>query len=358
MALSAYYMSPEGALVCDLGKEQIKDIIVKKEGLLWVDIEKPYDNDRELLEQDFSFHHLAVEDCLYPDMHPPKIDDFDEYLFMIFHGIDHQTESDVVETAEIALFLGPCYVVSVHHVPLYSLQAVKASVDESGRWMMKVADFLAHAIIDALIDNVLPTIDLMSDVADLIEDAAVRKPVPDTIDSILKLKRSALRIHRIIAPQREILNRLSRGEFSLIKEEAEIFYRDIYDHLIRIEDLNQTVRDMSDNALSTYLSSVANKQNDSMRMLAVVATIFMPLTLLAGIYGMNFEYMPELKWHWAYFCVLGIVVTVISVMVWRFWANKWIMWGRGKVTEKMHMFSVTPDKLTWHIDHIVKRPRQ
>lgn len=357
MAFNAYYMSPEGALGCDLSKEQVKDVIGKKQGLLWVDIDEPSDNDRELLEQYFGFHHLAVEDCVCPDTHPPKIDDFDEYLFLIFHGIDHQTESDVVETAGLALFLGPFYVVSVHHLPLHSLQAVKAHVDQSGRWMMKGADFLAHAIIDALIDNILPTIDQMSDVADYVEDAAIRNPVPDTIDSILKLKRSALRIHRVMAPQREILNRLSRGEFPLIKEEAEIFYRDIYDHLIRIEDLNQTIRDMSDNALSTYLSSVANKQNDSMKMLTVVATIFMPLTLLAGIYGMNFEYMPELKWHWAYFCVLGIIVLAIIVMIWRFWARKWITWGRGKVTEKMHMFSVTPDKLTWHINHSVKKTR-
>jgi magnesium transporter len=170
------------------------------------------------------------------------------------------------------------------------------------------------------------------------------------------LKRSVLRIHRVIAPQREILNRLSRGEFSLINEEAEIFYRDIYDHLIRIEDLNQTIRDMTDNALSTYLSSVANKQNDSMKMLTIVATIFMPLTLLAGIYGMNFEYMPELKWHWAYFCIWGVILVAIAGMIGWFWARKWITWGR-KVTGKMHMFTVSPDKLTWH-SRTIKRPKE
>jgi magnesium transporter len=276
---------------------------------------------------------------------------------MILHGINHQAKSDVVETTELELFLGQYYVVTVHDLTLNSLQAVKAHVDESGRWMLKGADFLAHAIIDALIDNILPTIDQMGDIADYVEDAAIRRPVPDTIDSILKLKRSVLRIHRVIAPQREILNRLSRGEFSLINEEAEIYYRDIYDHLIRIEDLNQTIRDMTDNALSTYLSSVANKQNDSMKMLTIVATIFMPLTLLAGIYGMNFEYMPELKWHWAYFCVLGVIVVAIISMVLWFWARKWINWGR-KVTEKMHMFTVSPDKLTWHINHMTKRPKE
>ncbi len=356
MAMTAFYFSQDNVLNRSLTREQIKEIIEKKQGLLWVDIENPSDSDRELLEQDFSFHHLAVEDCISPDMHPPKIDDFNKYLFMILHGINHQSESDVVETTELELFLGSYYVVTVHDIQLHSVKAIEAHVDESGRWMTKGADFLAHAIIDALIDNILPTIDKMSDIADYVEDAAVRRPVPDTIDSILKLKRSVLRIHRVIAPQREILNRLSRGEFSLINEEAEIFYRDIYDHLIRIEDLNQTIRDMTDNALSTYLSSVANKQNDSMKMLTIVATIFMPLTLLAGIYGMNFEYMPELKWHWAYFCVWGVILVAIAGMIGWFWARKWITWGR-KVTEKMHMFTVSPDKLTWH-SRTIKRPKE
>ena len=351
-------MSPDNILSCDVAKDQLIDIYGKKQGLLWVDIEDPSDEDKILLEQGFGFHHLAVEDCISPDMHPPKIDDFEDHLFLIVHGINYQTESDIVKTSELALFIGNYYVVSIHQLPFYSIQTVQAHIDESGRWMMKGADFLAHSLIDALIDNIMPTISRMNTVADELEEAAIRIPVPTTMEDILKLKRSTLHIHRVMAPQREIVNRLSRGEFPLIKEETEIFYKDIYDHLMLIEDLNQTIRDMSDNALSIYLSAVANKQNDTMKVLAVVTTIFLPLTLLTGIYGMNFNYMPELQWRWAYFYVLGFILLVVIVVIYRFWASKWFMWGRGRMRASVRPFTVAPEKLTWHISHIVKRSRQ
>jgi magnesium transporter len=139
-----------------------------------------------------------------------------------------------------------------------------------------------------------------------------------------------MRVHRIMAPQREVLNRLSRGDFPQIGPDARIFFRDVYDHIVRLEELNQSTLDRADNALSTYLSAVANRQNETMRVLAVVATIFMPLTLLAGIYGMNFHYMPELAWRWGYFAVLGIIGFVILVMIVRFWAAGWFSWGRKR----------------------------
>lgn len=220
--------------------------------------------------------------------------------------------------------------------------------------MRKGADFLAHSIIDALIDNMLPTIDRMSDVADEIEEEVIRHPQQPTLEAILKLKRSTLRIHRVISPQREVLNRLSRGDFEIISGKAQIFYRDVYDHIVRIEDLNQTLRDRSDNALSTHLSSIANKQNEVMKLLSIVAAIFLPLTLLAGIYGMNFENMPELGWEWGYFAVLGFMGTVIAVLVWWFWARGWIARERRRVS-RFRLFEVDPEKLIGHIGHATKR---
>ncbi|MEJ2738950.1 MAG: magnesium/cobalt transporter CorA [Dehalococcoidia bacterium] len=356
MAVKAYYMSPDNTLSSDLKKEQLVSIFMKKQGLLWIDINNPSEEDRILLEQDMGFHHLAVEDCISPDTHPPKIDDYEDYIFLILHGINYQTDSEIVETAELALFIGGHYVISIHQYPFYSIQTVQAHVDESGRWMMKGADFLAHSLMDSLIDNMLPTIYRMSAVADELEEAAIRNPVQTTMENILKLKRSTLHIHRVIVPQREIVNRLSRGEFTLIKEEAEPFYRDIYDHLVQIEDLNRIIRDLSDNALSIYLSAVANRQNDTMKVLAMVTTIFLPLTLLTGIDGMNFKYMPELQWHWAYFCVLGVILFVMIVVAYRFWASKWFMWGRGKMKTRVRPFFVTPEKLTWNISKHKKTP--
>jgi magnesium transporter len=354
MPFKGYYLSPEGDLKCDLTAKELKAAFESGQGLLWVDIAETTEEDGRFLENTFNFHRLAVEDCVSPLIHSPKIDDFGDYLFLIVHGINHAVESEIVETAELEIFLGHHFVVSNHSSPLYSVEAVKRQAEDDGRPMRRGADFLAHALVDTLIDNIMPTIDKMSDIAEEIEEEVIRSPHQTTLEAILKLKRSTLRIHRVMAPQREILNRLSRGEFPLIKEEARIFYRDIYDHLVRIEDLNQTIRDRADNALSTYLSSVANRQNETMRVLSIVATIFLPLTLVAGIYGMNFEYMPELGWRWGYFAVLGLIGAVIVVAIWWFWARNWITWGRRRII-RIRPFAVEPKKLIGYIEHLAKR---
>lgn len=328
MAFKAYYLTADGELRHNLSEEELKSAFESKKGLLWVNLDSATEEDGKFLERNFHFHHLAIEDCVGAQIHSPKIDDLGNYLFIIVHGISPLTETDVVETAELAIFLGTSFVVSIHRSPLCCVVDIMRLVEDDGRLMKRGADFLAHSLMDMLIDNVLPAIDRMSELSEEIEEETIREPKQAVLESILKLKRSTLRIHRVIAPQREIMNRLSRGEFPIIKEEARIFYRDIYDHLIRIEDLIQNIRDGAANALDTYMSSVANRQNETMRVLSMVATIFMPLTLIAGIYGMNFDYMPELRWSWGYFAVLGLMMAVIiSALVW-FWARKWINVGR------------------------------
>jgi magnesium transporter len=356
MPFKAYYLSPEGDFKRDLTAKETKAAFESKQGLLWVDIDETTEEDGKFLEQTFNFHPLAIEDCVSPLIHPPKIDDFGDYLFLIAHGINYAAESEIVEIAELEIFLGRHFVVSNHSVPLYSVEAARRGVEDDGRLLKRGADFLAHALVDALIDNVMPTIDKMTEIAEEIEEEVIRNPQQPTLEAILKLKRSTLRIHRVMAPQREILNRLSRGEFPLIKKEAQIFYRDIYDHLVRIEDLNQIIRDRADNALATYLSSVANRQNETMKVLSMVATIFLPLTLVAGIYGMNFEHMPELSWEWGYFAVLGLIGAVIAVAIWWFWARNWITWGRRRITW-IRPFAVEPKKLVGYIERLAKRPK-
>jgi len=246
------------------------------------------------------------------DIHPPKIDDFDDYLFIIVHGINYHIESDVVETTELALFLGKNYVVTSHNVPMRSVSSMLDRIRKDGRLMRKGADFLAHDIIDALVDNIMPTINGMDEKNDQLEDEALHEPKRETLMSIMQLKRSILALTRVILPQREIVNRLSRGEYALISERAQIYYRNIYDHLVRIEMLTLGLRDMTESVLNTYLSSVSNRMNEVMKVLTLIATIFIPLTFVAGIYGMNFANMPELGWRYGYFGIL-IVMAVIGI---------------------------------------------
>ncbi|MCJ7605063.1 MAG: magnesium/cobalt transporter CorA [Dehalococcoidales bacterium] len=354
MPFKSFYLAPDGSLKRDLSEAEIARAFESEQGLLWVDVPEINEDDGLALERIFKFHSLAVADCVSTQIHPPKIDRFDNCIFAIVHGINHQIESDIVETAEIAMFLGGHFLVTAHTPLLYSVAAIQKEIDDTGHTMKRGADFLAYSVVDTLVDNVLPTIDLMNDVADEIEEAVIHLRDQNILDGILKLKRSAMRVHRIMAPQREVMNRLSRGEFSQIHPEAQIFYRDIYDHVVRIEDLNQNTLDRADNALATYLSSVANRQNETMRVLSIVATIFMPLTLLAGIYGMNFEYMPELGWRWGYFVVLGVIILVILVLMWRFWASGWFNWGRKRMAW-VRPFVVEADKLRGYLTPNLKR---
>jgi magnesium transporter len=353
MPFSTYFMDAERNVSKDLDREEIRRTFESQQGLLWVDITDPTEDDGQLLEQVFDFHRLAVHDCVSRELHSPKIDDLNTYLFIVVHGVNNMSESNLVETTELALFLGKHFVVTSHNVPLYSVQGIRQAVEEDGRPMKRGADFLAHALIDALIDNVIPTVDAMAERAEEIEEEILQKPVQSTLEHIMQLKRSALRLRRVMTPQRELMNRLSRHEFSLISQEAHMFYADIHDHIVRIEDLSQSLVDRADNSLATYLSSVANRQNETMKLLAIMATIFMPLTLLAGIYGMNFEHMPELSWSWSYYAVVGIIATGIIVAFWVLWARKWLPFVPRKAMP-VRPFSVERERLVGYMGHVKK----
>jgi len=312
MIQCAFYLAPDGKLLDQLSTEQITSFLATGEGLLWVDIEDMTSEDAEILSNVFHFHPLAVEDCVSRSIHPPKIDDFEGYLFIIVHGINYYVESDVVETTELNLFVGKNYVVTNHDVPMRSVTSMLERIRKDGRPMRRGVDFLAHDFIDALVDNIVPTIDEMNNKSATVEAEALQEPKRETLASIMQLKRSILALERVMAPQRGILDRLSRGEYSLIGEQARIYYRNIYDHLLRIEMLNYNLRDIVDSTLSTYLSSVSNRMNEVMKVLTLIATIFIPLTFIAGIYGMNFANMPELQWRYGYFIIL-IVMAVIGI---------------------------------------------
>lgn len=353
MSFTAYYLAPDGVLHRNLSEEQIKTSYNSGKGLLWIDTLDMKNEDGQFLENLFKFHQLAIEDCINSTMHSPKVDDFGDYLFLIVHGINYSVESNVVETAELAIFLGKNYVVSSHSYPLLSIESVKELVERDGRPMRRGADLLAYSIVDALVDNVLPTIDKMMEVTEDIEEEVIRQPQKSTLEAILKLKRSTVHLHRVMAPQREVLNRMSRGDFTLIGSGARIFYRDIYDHIVRVEDLNQTVRDMTDNALATHMSSIANKQNEVMKVLSIVAAIFLPLSLITGVFGMNFVNMPQLNLYWGYYAVIGFIGLTILIIIGVFWARGWINWGR-QPTSLIKPFKVDKDKLLGHTKHSKK----
>jgi len=323
MPVTTDYLDDSGAGRTGLSTDEMAAGFRRGKGLLWVDISETTEEDSRLLSDSFGFHRLAVEDCLESGIHSPKIDNYGEYLFCIFHGVNYAAESDIVETAELELFLGATYVVSNHNFPLLSVDEVRRQVEVTGYPMKRGPDFLAYSLIDALVDNVLPAIDRMSELTQDVEEQALGSPRPQIPETILRLKRSSRSIHRTMAPQRDLVNRLSRGEYAIVRPDSYIYFRDIYDHLVRIEDLNSSVHEGADNALSIYLTAVANRQNETMRVLAIAGAIFLPLTLLAGIYGMNFDNMPELHWRYGYFGVLAFMGAVIAAALVVFWRRQW-----------------------------------
>lgn len=351
MPYEAYYASPDGTLRTGLNLEEISAAHSSGAGVLWVDVNDPNEDDARLLAEVFKFHHLAIEDCTSRRIHSPKIDDYGTYLFMVMHGIDHNGESQVVETAELGIFLGPQWVVSNHVRHLYSIDLIREQVVSGARSLLRGPDFVAHAMIDTLVDNVMPTIERMGEIAEDVEDDVIERPGKESLDTLMRLRRSAMKIHRVMAPQRETLNRLSRQEFNLIRPETSIFFRDIYDHAALIEDLNQIVLDRADYAISTYHSSIGNRQNETMKLLSIVATIILPLTLVTGIYGMNFENMPELEWEWGYFAVLGLLGAMVFGAVYMLWARRWIGWGRVR-KPAAKLFSVEPARMMAHINQL------
>ena len=352
MPFTAYYIDSRGEITKGLSEKEVRQAFESKEGLLWVDIEGTTEEDGQFLERIFHFHNLAIHDCVSRGVHRSKVEDFGDYLFIIVHGINHLAESETLETTELDLFLGAHLVVSNHNLPMFSIEAVKHAVEEyDGRPMKRGADFLAHAIIDALIHNIRPVIDVMFGVMDEVEEEVLRRPQQATLETIMKLKRSTIRLHRAVAPQSEVMNWISRGDFPVISKDAQMFYRDLSADTLRIEELNESIQGRADNALATYMSSVANRQNETMKLLAIVATIFMPLTLLAGIYGMNFEHMPELEWSWSYFAVVGFIFFVISVSVWILWLQKWIPFRQQRKALSRPL-TVERDRLVNYVGHI------
>lgn len=358
MPFNSFYVGSDGELRAGLDEEDLRELMPLGSGLLWVDFYEPTEDDAHVMLDVLGFHPVSVEVCLDATSRGPKIEDFDDYVFLVTHGINHALESELVETAELDMFIGHNFVVSCHYYPLYSVDAVEQRIRGDRRIMRRGAAHLAHALLDALVENINPTIDRMRDVADAVEEESIRRPRQETLEHILRLKRSSLRIHRAIAPERDVLLRLFSGEFPVIRSE-ERFYTNLHDHVSRIAESNQIIRERADNALATYLSSMSIRQNEVMKVLAIVAVVFLPLTLIAGIYGMNFAYMPELGWRYGYFAVLALMVVVAAGALWLFWARRWITVGRVRELPR-RPFAVAKDRLVGYsgqIHRVVARGR-
>jgi magnesium transporter len=323
--IKSIYYSVQGVLVKDLSPEEMRNVLSEKKGLMWVHLDFPDEQELlSILRDTFHFHPLSIEDCQSTGYQTPKVDDFDDYLFIVAHALQPGPHFDRLETNELNCFIGENYLVTSCLTPkMEPVNKIWQRLRLDERLIRRGADFICHAILDELVDEYLPLLDDMEEEIDELEDNVLTDPQQETLQRILALKHNILALRRVISPQREVMNRLSRDDFPQIKPQHQIYFRDIYDHLVRIQDLSDTIRDIVSSALDTYLSATSNHLNQVMKALTIVSTIFLPLTFLAGVYGMNFHYMPELEWKIGYPMVWFVFILLAAGMAWFFRKRGW-----------------------------------
>ena len=315
----------------DAGLKETHDVspqdipgLMAADRVTWVKVEGVHDVDVvEKIGTIFNLHPLVMEDIVNT-LHRPKVEEYDGYLFLVLKMLFFDQKQAQLQSEQISLVLGNGWLISFHEGSHDLLSVVIERIASGrGRIRKQKADYLAYALLDCIVDHYFQVIEDIDEVVEQVEDQVLVGPQPKTLARLQRLKRADLVLRKSIWPLREVIGSLTRGEFALIAETTAPYFRDVYDHTIHVIDAAESLRDIISGLLDIYLSSVGNRLNQVMKFLAMITTIFMPLGLLAGIYGMNFKYMPELQWHWGYPAVLIVMVVAALTMVILFRRKGW-----------------------------------
>jgi magnesium transporter len=291
---------------------------------VWVDLSKPSSDEARILTEVFHFHELAVEDAL-AETHYPKIESYGDYLYLILHGIDFKASEHLFKTQDIDFFLGERYLVTVHPGISRSMNQVSEVCGRSAHVLGEGPTGLLHRIVDTMVDNYLPEVEKLNERLDEIEKEVFEHPNQQLVRRILDFKRDVSSLRRVVLPERDAVGRLARREFPLISEAMSYRFRDVHDHLVRLTDEAMFFQDRITSLLDAYLSNVSNQLNSVMKVLTVIATIFMPLTVLTGMWGMNVP-LPHLPGNDAaqFWWIVVLMLATSAVMLWFFRRKGWI----------------------------------
>ena len=272
----------------------------------------------------FELHRLLLEDIVSP-IQRPKIEEYGDHFFMVVKMLGFDSETETVTAEQVSFVVGPGFVFSFQERPGDVFEQVRQRLREKkGRIRERGTDYLAYALIDAIVDSYFKILERVGDVIEEIEEAVLSDPALDVMHRTHHLKREMLVLRRAVWPLREVLGSLYRGEVELMSPETQVFTRDVYDHAVQVIDSVETLREVLSGAMDLYMSSVSNRMNEVMKVLTIIATIFIPLSFFAGLYGMNFSYMPELGIRWAYPALLTFMAGVALGMVWYFRRKGWL----------------------------------
>jgi magnesium transporter len=291
----------------------------------WVNIDGLHDvGTIEKLGQAFDLHPLLLEDVLSTGQRP-KFEDFEKYIFVVLKMLGYNDEEQAVEIEQVSLVLGPNFVFSFQERVGDVFEYVRDRIRSAkGRVRKMGADYLAYSLVDAMVDSYFGILERIGDKIEVLEDELVTDPNEKTLHQIYALKREMISLRRSVWPLRELINGVNRSESTLLSEATRVYLRDVYDHTVQIIDTIESFRDIVSGMLDTYLSSISNRMNAVMKVLTIIATLFIPLTFVAGIYGMNFEHMPELKWRYGYAAVWAVMLVVAAGMLVYFRRKKWL----------------------------------
>ncbi len=312
--IRSVYRTKDGTVRTDFAPDKFAAALREARGLLWVDFEETSPEvDEPILIETFGFHPLAVDDALQ-ESHVPKVDDWGEYLYVVLHAVDFDERGGGrVDTLELDVFLGKNYIVTHHDKSMAAVERVWTSCQRDERHLKGGADHLLYKLTDEIAASYMPAVEEMDDAIDAIEGQIFHRPSPDIAERIFALKRAVLRLRRILGPQREVLNKLARDDYAAIDAKDRVYFRDVYDHLVRLHDITEGMRDLVGGALDTYLSVINNRLSDIMKALTIITTLFMPLAFLTGFFGMNFfQPTTPLLDPWT---SLPVLVVTLVVMV-------------------------------------------
>jgi len=286
--IRAHYFNSSGEILSALKPEQIPSALADEKGLLWVDFvgEDPEVCEKIFLEI-FNFHPLAIDDALR-ESHVPKVDNWDHYLYIVLHDIGFLKGEPDIETYELDVFLGSNFIVTHHDMPIRSLDHIWDTCERDERNFKRGADHILYRIADELTADFMKVIDDLDEEIEWVEDQVFSKPRPVMVQRIFALKRVTLHLRRVMSPLREVLNKLARDDYNVIDARDQVYFRDVYDHLVRLHDISESLRDLVGGALDTYLSVINNRMNEVMKTLTLITTLFMPISFLVGFFGMNF----------------------------------------------------------------------
>lgn len=294
----------------DVSPDLLRELLQKVDVSLWLDVDSPTSEEQNLLETQLKIHHLTMEDIVKQNQRP-KIESFETYVYLTMHPLARKENGEIVAD-EVDLLLGRNWLVTVHYGTVSCLVESSNARERLEYALARGADFLLYTVSDRIVDGCFPILDEIDEEINALEERLLRQPDWADMNRLLKLKRSLVHIRRAIVPQREIFSQIARREFPFVRPDQLPYFQDVYDHLIRLTEELDSLREILSATLEVHLASVSNQLNVTMKRLSAWGTIFVVITAIAGIYGMNFEHMPELRWRYGYVAALALMA-VISV---------------------------------------------